>query len=509
VATTTAAAGESVWIATGPDQPTYPTLGGDVGADVAVLGAGIVGITTAFLLSEEGAEVVLLDANQVARGVSGHTTAKLSSQHGLIYDRLRSTFGADHACEYGQANQAGLEWIAERVERDEIDCDFRRRSSYAYVTSDSKRSEVEDEARAAVEIGLPATFLDSAPLPYPTAAAVRFDDQAEFHVRKYLLALPDELSEAGCRIYERTRALDVDGSVVKTPGGRVSADRVVVATHYPFLDRSLAFARVHAQRSYALVCRIAGTPPKGMFISGDSPTRSVRAVPVNGEELLLVGGEGHGTGTGGNTEERYQRLERFAREHWEVESVEYRWSSQDNVTSDRLPYVGRLTPWNDRVLMATGFAKWGLAAGTAAALVLDALVRDRDHPWARLFNPSRLTPLASAPTLVKENTKTALRFVGDRVTKRGTRSLEALAPGEGDIVRADGEKVAGYRDDEGRLFAVSTRCTHLGCQVNWNAAERSWDCPCHGSRFAPAGEVLHGPAVQPLEQKRPTTEDAA
>ena len=163
---------------------------------------------------------------------------------------------------------------------------------------------------------------------------------------------------------------------------------------------------------------------------------------MDGEELLLVGGEGHGTGTGGNTEERYQRLERFAREHWDVDSVEYRWSSQDNVTSDGLPYVGRLTPWNDRVLMATGFAKWGLAAGTAAALVLDALVRGRNHPWARLFNPSRLTPLASAPTLVKENTKTGLRFVGDRMTKRGTRALEELAPGEGDIVRADGEKVS-------------------------------------------------------------------
>ena len=501
-----AAKSESIWIDTGPAQPVHAALSGDVQADVAVIGGGIVGSTTGILLSEAGGDVVLLEANQLGRGVIGDTTAKLSSQHGLIYDRLRSTFGGDEACEYGQANQTGLEWIAERVERDRIDCDFRRRCSYAYVTSDSERSQVENEARAAAEAGLPATFVARAPLPYATAAAVRFDEQAEFHVRKYLLALADALSQAGCRIYENTRALGLDEGAIRTPAGRVSADRVVLGTHYPFLDRSLAFVRVHAQRSYALACRVAGSPPEGMFISGDSPTRSVRAVPVDGEELLLVGGEGHSTGSGGNTEERYQRLERFARENWDVDSVEYRWSSQDNFTSDGLPYVGRLTPRDDRVLMATGFAKWGLAAGTAAALVLDALAMGRDHRWAKLFSPTRFTPLASAPTFVKENAKTGLRFVGDRVTKRGVRQLEQLAPGEGDIVRADGERVAGYRGDDGTLFAVSTRCTHLGCQVNWNAAERSWDCPCHGSRFAPDGEVLHGPAVRPLEQKRTTIE---
>jgi glycine/D-amino acid oxidase-like deaminating enzyme/nitrite reductase/ring-hydroxylating ferredoxin subunit len=499
-----AATNESVWIGTGPDQPSYPTLSVQVQADAVVIGGGIVGITTALLLAEGGVDVVLLEANRLARGVSGHTTAKLSSQHGLIYDTLRSRFGTEDARAYGQANQAALEWIARRVRNEGIDCDFRRRPSYTYVTSDSKRSQVEAEARAAAEAGLPATFVEEAPLPYPTAAAVRFDDQAEFHVRKYLLPLAERLSERGGRIFENGQAVEVDADkpcVVKTPGGRVSADRVVVATHFPFLDRSLAFARIQPQRSYAIVCRIAGSPPAGMFISGDSPTRSVRAVPLDGEELLLIGGEGHKTGTGGDTREHYHRLEEFARDHWEVDSVEFRWSSQDNTTLDGLPYVGRMIPGNDRVLMATGFAKWGMTNGTAAALVLADLVRGRDNAWAELFDPSRITPLASAPTLLKENAQVGMRFVGDRVTKPGTRSLEQLARGEGDIVRLDGEKVAGYRDEDGELIAVSPRCTHLGCQVNWNAAERSWDCPCHGSRFAPGGEVLHGPAVHRLERK--------
>jgi glycine/D-amino acid oxidase-like deaminating enzyme/nitrite reductase/ring-hydroxylating ferredoxin subunit len=416
----------------------------------------------------------------------------------MIYARLRSSFGADGARTYGAANEAALAWMAERVERDGIDCDFRRRASYAYLGPESDRSDAEREAEAALEAGLPASLVDETPLPYPVAAAVRFDDQAEFHVRKYLLALAEQLDEA----YEHSHAVQVDTDArctVKTPGGSVTADHVVVATHYPFLDRALAFARVSQQRSYALLCRIAGEPPDGMFISGDSPTRSVRAVPVDGEELLLVGGEGHKTGEGGDTEERYRALERFAREHWDVESVEYRWSSQDGTTIDGVPYVGALTPGNEQVVMATGFAKWGMTGGTAAAMILSDRLLDRENPWAGLFNPNRIKPRA-AVKFVEENTKVGLHFLGDRITKR-TRSIQDLAPGEGDIVRHAGEKVAGHRRDDGTLVAVSPLCTHLGCQVNWNTAERSWDCPCHGSRFAPEGDVLHGPAVHRLETK--------
>ncbi len=493
----------SVWVDTGPEPPARPRLETSTRADVAVLGGGIVGITTALLLKEAGLRVVLLEAGRLARGVSGFTTAKVSSQHGMIYARLRSSFGADGARTYGEANEAALAWVASRVEQDGIDCDFRRRTSYAYLGPGADPAEAEREAEAAFEAGLPASLVEETPLPYPVAAAVRFDAQAEFHVRKYLLALAEQLQGEDCELYEHSRAVQVDAGercVVKTPGGNVTADHVVVATHYPFLDRALAFARVSQQRSYALLCRIAGEPPPGMFISGDSPTRSIRAVPLDGEELLLVGGEGHKTGEGGDTEERYRALERFAREHWDVESVEYRWSSQDGTTIDTVPYVGPLMPRNERVLMATGFAKWGMTGGTAAAMLLSDRVQGRENPWAGLFNPNRVRPRA-AVAFVEENAKVGLHFLGDRLTKRGTRPIEDLAPGEGDIVRHAGQKVAGHRRDDGTLVAVSPLCTHLGCQVNWNTAERSWDCPCHGSRFSPEGEVLHGPAVHRLETK--------
>ena len=472
---------------------------------MAVIGGGIVGITTALLLTEAGVRVVVLEADRLVHGMTGHTTAKVTSQHGLIYDCLRSRFGLDGARTYGDANETALAWIAERVERDGIECDFRRRTAYVYAASPSERSQLESEAEAAAAAGLPARMTDTVPLPFAVHGALRFDDQAEFHVRRYLLALVDALPAGGCRIFEHTRAVEVDShqqpAVVKTAGGRVIADQVVVATHYPFLDRSLAFARVHPERSYAIGCRIAGSPPDGMLISAGSPTRSVRAVPVDGEELLLVGGEGHRTGTGGDTEQRYGRLEHFAREHWDVRSIDYRWSAQDNTTIDELPYVGRLSPREDRVFMATGFAKWGMTGGTAAALLLTDLLQGHESPAASLFDPNRLTLRASAPRLVKENVKAGLRFVGDRLTKPGRRSAEDLRPGEGDIARLNGERVAAYRDEDGTLHAVSPTCTHLGCQVNFNAAERTWDCPCHGSRFAPDGRVLQGPAVHGLERK--------
>lgn len=493
----------SAWIASGPAHPDFPPLDEDVRADVAVIGGGIVGITTALLLQEAGARVVLLEANRLAQGVSGHTTAKVSSQHGMIYARLRSRFGADGARTYAQANEEALRWIADRVVHDAIDCDFRRRPSYAYVTSASARSDVEDEARAAIEAGLAARLVETTPLPYPVEVAVRFEDQAEFHVTKYLLGLVDRLAGNGCRVFERSHAVEVDTDehcAVKTPGGRIVADQVVVATHYPFLDRSLAFARVHPQRSYAILCRIAGVPPEGMFISADAPTRSIRGVPLDADELLLVGGEGHRTGTGGDTVQRYRRLEAFAREHWHVRSVDYRWSAQDNTTIDGVPYVGRLTPRADRVFMATGFAKWGMTGGTAAALLLSDLLLGRETSWAGLFDPNRLKLRASATRLVKENAVAGIRFVADRITKGG-RPIDDLQPGEGDVVRLDGETVAAYRDERGTLTAVSPTCTHLGCRVNWNRAERSWDCPCHGSRFTPTGEVLQGPAVHRLERK--------
>jgi len=503
VAETVALKRESIWLDTTPES-TFPQLDRPRSVDVAVLGGGIVGISTALLLKRAGMTVAVVEADRVGAGVTGHTTAKLSSLHGLIYDRLSSSFGDDGARAYGEANQAGIEQVAQWVADEGIDCDFRRKPNYTYAGSPERLPDIEKEVAAAQRAGLPASYTEETDLPYAVAGAVRFDDQAEFHPRRFLLALAALIPGDGSHVFERTRATGVsDGrpSRVETTGAPLTAGAIVVATHFPFLDRGLYFARIHPERSYALGVRVRGRTPQGMYISADQPTRSIRSHPLPDGEILIVGGEGHKTGQGGDTVERYRALERFAREHWDVESVEYQWASQDNEAVDHVPYIGKFAPLSRRLYVATGFQKWGLAQGVAAAMILEDAILGRDNPWADLYDPGRMKPLASAKDFVKENANVAGRLIGDRVTKRARRDAAELAPGEGDVADLGGEKVAAFRDEDGVLHAVSPVCTHLGCQVNWNSGDRSWDCPCHGSRFSPDGEILHGPAVRPLERK--------
>jgi Rieske Fe-S protein len=332
--------------------------------------------------------------------------------------------------------------------------------------------------------------------------AARFDGQAEFHPYKYLLGLAGQLEKAGGRVYEHSRATNVHETApcrVETEDGEIFAEHVIVATLMPFLDRGFFFARAFPNRSYAISARIKGQAPVGMFISLGSPTRSIRAHPQANGEVLLVGGEGHRVGSEAAEPERYERLVEFASQHWNLEAVEHRWSAQDYAPDDGVPYIGRLHPRSSNVYVATGLKKWGITGGTAAAVLISDAIQNRENRWAKLFSSTRVRPLAEAPKFALENAHAGFHFVADRLQHRGQRRIHELGPGEGDIVSSAGRKVAGYRDRDGGLHAVSTRCTHLYCQVRWNQAEETWDCPCHGSRFDPDGDVLAGPAVRPLE----------
>jgi glycine/D-amino acid oxidase-like deaminating enzyme/nitrite reductase/ring-hydroxylating ferredoxin subunit len=489
----------SVWFDVAEPPSAHPPLDGERHVDVAVVGAGITGMTAALLLARAGRKVAVIDQGVVAGGTTGHSTAKVTSQHGLAYATLRKAHGRDAAAVYGRAMEAAKEDIAALVEEG-IECGFRRRAAYVYGSEESQRSKVEKEAEAAIEAGLPATFEEAAPLPFATHGAVRFDDQAEFDPLAYVQGLARLLAQAGGEIFEHTRATQVHESTpcrVETERGTLTADDVVVATLMPFLDRGLFFARAHASRSYIVTARIAGAPPDGMFISAGSPTRSLRAH----QDLLLVGGEGHHVGSTKAQPERYEALAEFARRHWDVESIEHRFSSQDFSPDDHVPYAGRVHLRSRHVYVATGFNKWGITAGPAAARVIADAILERDNETADLFSSTRVRPLQEGPRFVVENAKVGFRFFADRVRHRGTRPIDDLAPGEGDIVSANGKKVAGFRDDDGTLHAVSSRCTHLGCQVVFNAAERTWDCPCHASRFSVDGTVLNGPAVKPLDPR--------
>jgi glycine/D-amino acid oxidase-like deaminating enzyme/nitrite reductase/ring-hydroxylating ferredoxin subunit len=499
----------SLWVDTAPETD-YPVLRPGVHVDVAVLGGGIAGLTTALLLKRDGARVAVVEAGRVGGGVTAYTTAKVTSLHGIQYQSVESSFGEDGARAYAEANEAGLERVAQFVDELGIDCDWRRKPAYTYAEDDSDRGKIEDEVEAAVRAGLPAEFTEETDLPWPVAAAIRVDDQAEFHPRRYLLALAEAVDGDGSHVFERSRAIAVAGGKervrVSTTRGELTADQVVVATHFPFLDRGGYFARMHPERSYGLGLYLAkgAHAPQGMYLSTESPSHTVRSHPTARGEMVIAGGESHKTGQGGDTAERVARLERWARERFDVRSIEYRWSTQDNMPVDGVPYIGRLAPFQKRLWVATGFMKWGLTNGTAAGMILTDLIGGRENPWADLFDSTRFKPLASAKELVKENANVGVHFVGDHLGRPDVRSVDALAPGQAGIVRRGAGKVAAFREDDGTLHTVSAVCTHLGCQVKWNEAERSWDCPCHGSRFDFTGRVIQGPAVKDLEQKEQT-----
>lgn len=504
---------ESLWLATTPTTE-YGPLEDGLDVDVAVLGGGITGLTAAINLTEAGRTVAVLEADRIVESTTGHTTAKLTAQHGLIYDRLVSRFGEERARQYARANEAAIDEVRRRAENGAIDCDFHRTQAYVYTDSSADRAKIRDEAAAARRVDLPASYVEDTPLPFDVDGAIRFDDQAEFHPRKYLLRIAEEIHGDGSYIFEETRALDVDpGSPchVETDRGDVIADDVVVATHFPVLDRAGYFARMHPHRAYLLAARVAEMPLEGMYYSTGSPPATMRTyshtTAAGGDsgtdELLLVGGQGHKPGFDGPpTSERYRRCEAFAREHFTVESVEYRWSTMDYSPVDRVPFVGQIDPLADHVYVGTGFGGWGMTGGTAAGMILSDLITEGSSPWADVFDPQRLTPGASAKHFLVENAKVGGSFVGDRI-KSLLATLESgggdgLQPGDANVVRRGTQPVGLYRDEGGATHAVSATCPHMGCLVRWNDAERTWDCPCHGSRFSYDGDVLSGPALEGL-----------
>ncbi|QUH02459.1 FAD-dependent oxidoreductase [Saccharopolyspora erythraea] len=491
------AADASLWLEA--DRPDFPELRGERRYDVAVVGGGIAGLTTALRLKRGGARVAVVEAERVAAGATGNNTAKATALQSTVYSAVRAHRGAEAAEVYAAASTYAVEEIARIAEREHISCDLRRRPACTYATLEDLAA-LEEEADATRDAGLDTVFGSDTDLPFPVAGALRLAEQVEFQPVSYVIGLARAVAGDGSDVFEHSRALELEeGSPCRVVAqrGAVVADQVVVATHYPVWDRGAFFARLEPQRSYCVAARVRGTPPQDLSINAGTPKRSVRSYGNH----LVVCGEGHPTGHTGVGPEVYQRLEDFAREHWEVEAVTHRWSAQDPTPYDRFPMVGHYTPWSSRVFVATGFMKWGLTGGTFAATVLDDLIGGRHNDWADALSPNRFSP-CSAIELARMNLGAGADFVRDRFTRSQVDLPGEVPHGQARVAREGAELTGVYRGEDGVLHGVGLRCTHLGCLVRFNAAERSWDCPCHGSRFDVDGAVLEGPAVRPLEVKR-------
>ncbi|WP_232664595.1 FAD-dependent oxidoreductase [Pseudonocardia sp. TRM90224] len=495
--TSTTTAEGSLWLEALPDTG-YPVPTAARAFDVLVIGGGITGLTTALLLKRQGARVGVIEAGRVGAGVTGNNTAKVTALQATRLTTIQQYRGADVAHAYARLSAAAVERVAALAVEEGIECELRRRPALTVAVAAADLPDVQTESDCARAAGLPVTMTDDVDLPYPTIGAARLDDQVELHPTRYALGLAAAVDGDGSAVYEHTRALRLhEGSPVRidTDHGTLTGADVVVATHVPIWDRGGYFARLEVMRSYCVAARVRAGHSRSLAITAGSPTWSYRSAG----DLMIVCGSGHAAGARGVDEDAYLRLEEHAREHWDVTEVTHRWSAQDPVPYDQTPMIGSYTPVSRHLHVATGFAKWGLTGGTMAATMIADRIGGGTGD-SLVFSPHRVSP-RGLPSLARMNAGVAVDMVGDRLAPGQVRSTTEIPAGEARVVRSGTDRTGVYRDDEGIAHAVSLRCTHLGCLVRFNAAERSWDCPCHGSRFDVTGAVLEGPAVEPLPSK--------
>lgn len=493
---------KSFWIAS-TEETNYPPLEEDVNVDVAIVGGGMVGITTAWLLKEQGLRVAVIEVDRIIQSTTAHTTAKITSQHTLIYDKIKTQMGEEKAKQYADANESAIAFMANLIKEKNIDCDFSWQKAYVYTQSEEYVQKIMNEVKTASNLGINASYLEELSIPISIKGAMVFENQAQFHPRKYLLTLAKEIPGHGSYIFEETKAVDIEKGaiykVVTDNGKKVNAEKIILASQYPFYDiRGLYFTRIYTHRSYIVAAKTKEKFPGGMYINAEQPARSLRSLPNKNDELVLFIGEHHKTGQGINTNKHYEALLDFGKELFTIEDIPYHWSTQDCMTMDGVPYIGQHTSLDSNIFVATGFGKWGMTNSTVSAMLLRDLIMKGESPWSPVYNPMRFTPMASAKNFIKENLDVAEKFISGKISPI-PEDID-LKLREGKIIKINGRRVGAYKDEDGNLHLVDTTCTHLGCELAWNDGEKSWDCPCHGSRFSYNGDVIEGPTTSPLRR---------
>lgn len=475
---------KSIWTQTThfPERKLLPDAG--CSAQAVVIGAGLAGILTAWYLQEQGLSVIVLEASRTGSGQTSRTSAKITSQHSLIYDKLIRQFGERKARQYADANQQAIERYRKLVDTLSISCEFTDCPAYLYTTEDDEP--LKRELEAARRLGIDAAFTTNTSLPFPVKGALKFFGQAHFHPLLFLEAVAKEVT-----VYEHTRVLNVKGNQVFTNHGAVTAEHIIFATHYPFINvPGFYFLRMHQERSYLLALK-PGIELDGTYLSIDQGGYSFR----NYRDMTLLGGCSHRTGS--HNAGCYESLRQTAGQYLPAAREAAYWSAQDCMTLDGIPYIGRFSAARPNWYAATGFGKWGMTSSMVAASIITDQITGKENPNAQVFSPQRFTPGASAGELAR-NTAVTIKSFSGRLFSIPHDGIDAIENGHGGIVEYEGKKVGVYKDENGQIYTVSTRCPHLGCGLAWNQDELSWDCPCHGSRFDYKGNLIDNPAQEDL-----------
>lgn len=510
----------SYWIdSTRNSEPNKP-INNNYIADVCIVGAGICGLTTGYYLSKKGLKVIIVDKDNIGEKASGNTTAKITFQHGLIYDYLIESFGMDFAIGYLESNKDAISNIKEIIDNENIDCDFEYQSNYVYTTKQDELTKINNEVKALNTLSnyLPksrnknenyenlARFVTDCELPFKIAGGIEVQNQAGFHPRKYMLGLANCIQNNGGLIFTKSVVNDVkkdeDGYITFVNNYTIKSKYTVIASHYPFINfPGFYFSKMYQVTSYAIGVETDKELFNGMYINTKEPTFSFRTAKYNEKKLLIIAGGNHKTGYSPESKESYgyDLLEKEAKRLYPDCNIIYKWNTRDCVSLDKVPYIGEFSTVYPNMFVATGFNKWGMTSSNVAANIIIDSILGKENKYAKIYEATRLKPIKNKEELGNMVSQVFKSFVSNRI-KIPKENISAIKNDNGGIIKIDGASVGIYKDKDGQIFAISPTCTHLGCLLTWNNTDKTWDCPCHGSRFDYTGKNIYDPAFKDLNK---------
>ena len=504
----------SYWIQSTKNLKLNEKITNNYETDVCIIGAGLAGLNTGYYLAKEGVNVIILDKDNIGQKVSGNTTAKITLQHNLIYDYLIKSFGTDFAMKYFKSNKEAISNIKKIIDDENIECDFEYQDNYVYTTNQDDITKIHNEIKAinslsnilnSNEKDIFADFVTSCNLPFKICGAIKVKDQAQFHPLKYMFGLSKAIKNKGGIIFTNSLVTDVkqkDGVYTTyTDKHFIKSKYIVIASHFPFKDfPGFYFSKMYQSTSYVLGIDTKSDLFDGMYISSDKPTFSYRTAKYKDKKILIMAGGDHKTGYApDNNQTGYNILEQEAKKYYPNCEILYRWNTRDCITIDKVPYIGDFSNLMPNMFVATGFNKWGITSSNVAANIIRDKILGIKNEYSKIYEATRFSPIKNAHEMKNITSQVLKSFVTNRI-KIKEENLSAIKNDNGGIIKVNGASIGIYKDINGKVFAVNPTCTHLGCLLTWNNLDKTWDCPCHGSRFDYTGKNLYDPAFKDLER---------
>ena len=495
----------SYWIDSTKNMDKSTPIDNDYYADVCIVGAGICGLSTAYYLAKKGKKVIVIDKGLIGEKTSGHTTAKITLQHGLIYRYLVDSYGIEFAKGYYEANKQAIANIKNIIDEENIECDLEYESNFVYTNDKSQIQKIKDEVDAINALDKDKTeFVNSLNVPFRAIGAIKTERQAQFHPRKYMFGLANAIIGNKGLVFTNSIVKDVKKNnkeyITYTEKYKIKSKYVVLASHYPFINfPGFYFSKMYQVTSYAIAIEAKEDFFEGMYITSNEPSLSFRTAIDGDKRLLIIGGGNHKTGYSPDSDENYgyKFIEKEAKKLYPDCNILYKWNTRDCVTLDKIPYIGEFSNLMPNMYVATGFNKWGMTSSNVAANIIADSILGIDNKYSSIFNSTRLNPIKNRGELKNMGKQIIHSFITSRI-KIPEKDLSAIQNDNGGIIRVNGTPIGIYKDKNGKIYAVEPTCTHLGCLLTWNNIDKTWDCPCHGSRFDYNGKNIYEPAVEDL-----------